>query len=521
MKTIKLKTSLKCVLAFAGALLLISASSFAVTLVNDKNFYNVKDFGAKGNGNCLDTKSINAAIIAASDEGGGTVYFPAGDYLSGSIQLKSNITLYLDQGAVIVAAPEKDSSEYDKSEPAISDKYQDFGHSHFENSLIWGKNLQNISIIGNGMIWGKGLLGGYNKTGSNYANKSISLFSCLNVIIRDITILQGGWFCILATGTDNLTIENLKIDTQRDGMDIDCCQNIRITNCTVNSPNDDGICLKSSFALGYPRSTKNVTISDCQLSGYDVGTLLDGTYKRGSREGRQGPTGRIKLGTESNGGFQNITISNCLFDYCRGLALETVDGALLEDITINNITMRDVTNSPFFIRLGARMRAPDSLMIGKCRRIMINNINVYNALNTASASIISGIPGYYIEDLRMNNIHIYCQGGGTQKMAKAQVSEDERRYPEPYKFGTIPAYGFFIRHVKNLTMNDVSIKFIENDYRPPFILQDVKNATFRNIDAQSESNVPIFIMHNVETININNIDELKDTVITKSDYQSL
>jgi len=211
-----------------------------------------------------------------------------------------------------------------------------------------------------------------------WGNKSISLKLCRNVIIRDITILHGGHFAILATGVDNLTIDNLKIDTNRDGIDVDACKNVRISNCTVNSPFDDGICPKSSFALGYARATENVTITNCQVSGYDEGSLLDGTYKRAfnNQNGTFSPTGRIKFGTESNGGFKNITISNCVFEYCRGLALETVDGGLLEDVTISNITMRDISNSPIFLRLGSRVRGPRGTPVGALRRVNINNVIV-------------------------------------------------------------------------------------------------------------------------------------------------
>lgn len=481
-------------------------------------FYNVKDYGAKGDGTSLDTKKINATIDAASTAGGGTVYFPAGNYLTGSIRLKSNITLYIDRGAVIIAASIKDSAEYDRPELPINDQYQDFGHTRFHNSLIWGENLHDISIIGGGMIWGRGMLGGFNKEGSNYANKSIALLLCSNVIIRDIIIKHGGWFCILATGVDHLTIDNVMIDTNRDGMDIDCCQYVHISNCTVNSPSDDGICLKSTFTLGYLKSTKNVTIANCIVSGYLEGSMLDGTYKK---DYRKAPTGRIKLGTESNGGFQNIAISNCVFDHCRGLALESVDGALLEDITVSNITMRDVTNSPFFIRLGARMRAPDSLQIGHCRRIIISNVNVYNALDDSSGCIISGIPGHDIEDLEMKNIHIYYKGGGSREMASIEVPEFEKRYPDPNKFGVIPAYGFFIRHVKNLVMQDVTISFLNDDYRPPFILDDVKGAAFRYIKAQKMQEAPFFVLNKVEDFMIQNSEGLKDAIIKQADLQFL
>ncbi len=298
----------------------------------------------------MDGNAINKAIEEAANAGGGTVYLPAGNYVSGSIHLKSNICLYIDQGATLIAS--SDSTLFDKPEKSINDIYQDYGHSHFHNSFIWGEDLHDISIIGAGKIWGKGLVRNGNK-GDENPNKSISLLRCRNVIIRDITIFHGGWFAILATGVDNLTIDNLKVDTNRDGFDIDCCKNVSVSNCTVNSPRDDGICLKSSFALGYARSTENVTITNCQVSGYVEGTLLDGTFQKTDPKNHE-PTGRIKFGTESNGGFKNITISNCVFDDCRGLALETVDGAQLEDVTISNITMRDIGNAPIFIRLGAK-----------------------------------------------------------------------------------------------------------------------------------------------------------------------
>lgn len=336
-------------------------------------FYNVKGLGARGDGVTSDTKVINRAIEDAAASGGGTIYFPAGNYLLGSIHLKSNICLFIDQGATLIAS--SDSTEFDRPEPSVNDSYQDYGHSHWHNSFIWAEKIHDVSIMGAGRIWGRGLVRSGRK-GDMKPNKAIALLSCYNVIIRDITIFHGGWFAILATGVDNLTLDNLKVDTNRDGFDIDCCKNVRVSNCTVNSPFDDGICLKSSFGLGYARATENVTITNCQVSGYEEGTLLDGTFRKGGGRVPDGgaATGRIKFGTESNGGFKNITISNCVFDYCRGLALESVDGALLEDVTISNITMRDILNAPIFIRLGARMRGPDSIAVGQCRRIIIENV---------------------------------------------------------------------------------------------------------------------------------------------------
>src|SRR5262247_2012375 len=340
--------------------------------------------------------------------------------------------------------------------------YQDFGNSHWQNSLIWGIDLENVSILGPGRIDGtKGLtrrgpgpraetrpgdspnsLGGGrpgnrpqtplgegaqcdpNNSMDGQGNKAIGLKLCRNVTLRDFSILNGGHFALLATGVDNLTIDNVRIDTNRDGFDIDACRNVRISNCSVNAPNDDAIVLKSSYALGFARATENVTITNSLVSGYDIGSLLDGTYKRNVTEApdRDGPTGRVKLGTESNGGFKNITISNIVFDHCRGLALETVDGGLLEDVTITNITMRDVTTSPIFMRLGRRLRGPAGTPVARLRRIQISNVVVYNA-DPRYASIISGIPEHNIEDVKLSNLRIFYQGGGTAAQAALDPPE--------------------------------------------------------------------------------------------------
>ena len=501
-------------------------------------FFDVRKFGAKGDGKAVDSVAINKAIDAAAKAGGGTVLLTAGTYRSFSIRLQSNVGLYLDHGATILAADPRDgpvgAAKYDPPEPNQWEQYQDFGHSHWHNSLIWGENLENISILGPGKIWGKGLVRSGNQSRTKeqndalanvvpdpktapfgypnprdavepgWGNKAISLKLCRNVIIRDISILHGGHFAILATGVDNLTIDNVKIDTNRDGIDVDACKNVRISNCTVNSPFDDGICPKSSYALGYARVTENVTITNCQVSGYDEGTLLDGTYKREFRNpnGTFSPTGRIKFGTESNGGFKNITINNCVFDYSRGLALEAVDGALLEDVTISNITMRDISNSPIFLRLGSRLRGPQqTTKVGALRRVIISNVVVYNA-DPKYASIISGIPGYMIEDVRLSNIRVYAQGGGTKEQAALDPAEREALYPEPTMCGELPAYGFFIRHVKGLQMRDVELSYLKPDMRPPFWLNDVNGISFVNLRVQRESEVPSFVFRNVSDFSI-------------------
>ncbi len=480
-------------------------------------YYNVKDYGAKGDGQTIDTKSIDAAISAASEKGGGTVFFPAGTYLSFTIHLKSFITLHLDNGAVLEAADtKKQGLGYDPAEPNPSDMYQDFGHSHWRNSLIYGENLQNIAITGLGTIFGNGLTReGYKTPG--LANKAIALKLCRNVVLKDFSILMGGHFALLATGVDNMTLDNLKVDTNRDAFDVDCCRHVRISNCSVNSPFDDAICLKSSYALGFARATEDVTISNCSVSGFDRTTFLNGTYKKDEANkvpDRGVVAGRIKFGTESNGGFRNITITNCTFEFCRGLALETVDGGILEDVTIDNIVMKDIQGAPFFLRLGARMRGPAGTPIGVLRRINISNVVIYSE-NPKYCSMIVGIPGHPVEDVKLSNITIRIKGGAPKEQALNQVEEHEKSYPDPQEFGAMPAYGFFIRHVRNIELSHVALKLENEDFRPAIILDDVAGADFNHLSVVKVDAVPSMVLKNSASILIRDSNPFKNKKFSK------
>lgn len=481
--------------------------------------FNVRDYGAKGDGISMDSPAINQAIAAAAEKGGGTVLFPSGIYLSASIHLKSHITLLLDAGAVIMAADYAPGSGYDEPETALNDTWQDFGHSHFHNSLIWGEHLTDIGITGTGMINGRGLVRNNGK-GDKTPNKSISLKLCRNVLIRDITIVHGGWFGILATGVDNLTIDNIKEDTNRDGMDLDCCQYVTVSNCKVNSPLDDGICLKSSFALNRPCSTENVTITNCIVSGYEEGSFLDGTYKRTPLTNHLDldPTGRIKFGTESNGGFKNITISNCVFDYCRGLAIETTDGAVIEDIAISDITMRDVINSPIYLRIGARMRGPAGAVPGVLRRIMISNLVVYNA-DPRFSSIISGIAGHKIEDIHLHDIVIYTKGGGTAEQARIIMPEVDKEYPEPERHGITSAYGFYIHYADQVDLHNIKIVAETADLRPAFVLDNVHGIAINQLRIVNPAPSANFSMRQVNDFSISQSSPTQDIKLNNTDHK--
>ena len=455
-------------------------------------YFDVRAFGAKGDGTTIDSPAINAAIDAAASQGGGTVAFPPGVYASYSIHLKSFVALFLQQGATILAASTPydglTSGGYDAAEPQGAwEPFQDYGHNHWHNSLIWGENIHDFGIFGPGLIWGKGLSRGHdektlpNTLAPGVANKAIALKNCHNIILSDFSILQGGWFGILATGVDNCTIENLKIDTNRDGIDLDCCRNARVSNCTVNSPWDDGICPKSSFALGYARVTENVTISSCYVTGaYELGTVLDGTWKPLQLGEHFRGTGRIKCGTESNGGFKNIAISNCVFEGCRGFAFETVDGAICEDITFVGVTMRNVRNSPFFLRLGARLRGPKpDTQIGGLKRVMISNLTSSN--RDVLPSIIAGVPGHPVEDVKISDVYLHQVGGAPSDWAALVPEEKAEQYPEPTMFGELPATGIFMRHARNIEVSNLEVATEKPDARPSFWLNDVDGADFFRI----------------------------------------
>ncbi len=481
-----------------------------------KTVFNVRSFGAIGDGKALDNPAIDRAIRAASAAGGGTVFIPVGTYLCGSIHLTNNIHLYLDAGAVILGAPQ-DLNAYDETEPYTRGGYQDGGHTYFHNSLIWGENLTNVSITGNGMINGGGLVRdpkvldrmcGFNHDSTpgpsatnlppvRIGNKAIALKLCRNVLLRDFTIFHGGHFAILATGCDNLDVDNVTIDTDRDGIDIDCCRNTTVSNCKINSPRDDGLCPKSSFALGRNVITENLTIVNCQVSGFQEGTLLDGTMKPGRG------TGRIKFGTEANGGFRNVTVANCTFRDCHGLALEEVDGGIMENITINNISMMDVAGYPIYITTGDRNRGPDVTGHSRGRNILISNV-VATGVDPMSGIQITGTPGQPLEGVRLDNIRLVFKGGGTKEDAARVPKELGTGYPEPSRIGVMPAYGIFARHIRGLELANINLSFVTNDFRPAMACADVDGLEVDNFKAQLADGVPAATLDSVTNVVIRN-----------------
>jgi len=469
-----------------------------------KHLLDVRDFGATGDGCTLDTGAIQAAIDTATS--GDIVVLPSGHYLSFTLALRSHVHLVLEAGCVLEAAdPARHDGRYEEAESNPFDLYQDFGHSHWRNSLIHAIDVEDVSVSGPGLIDGRGLtregpgsrwrkqagefpLSMQGLTAEQMAelspdvsamarlgNKAIALCRAKGVRLRDFTILRGGHFAVLATGVDDLLIENLLIDSNRDGIDIDGCRRVTMRGCRVNTPNDDAIVLKSSFALGVRRATEDVVIEDCHVSGFDAGTLYDGTRGRTQllSPDRDRVTGRIKIGTESSGNFRRIHIERCTFERSRGLALETVDGGTIENVTVSHLTLREVTTAPIFLRLGARLRAPEGAVPGAIRNVVIRDVSAEDILPDYAA-LIMGLPDHPIEDVRLENVRLIYDGGGTQADAARRPPEMADAYPEPSMFGRTPAYGLWTRHMRGLTLKNFSVAAIASDARPQTLFEDTE-----------------------------------------------
>jgi polygalacturonase len=270
---------------------------------------------------------------------------------------------------------------------------------------------------------------------------------------------------------------NSRVNWNNDGIDIDGCNNVRISNCKIIS-GDDAIVLKSTL----DKLCNNVTITNCVLSSI---------------------CNAFKLGTETNGGFQNINLSNCtIYDtHLAGIALELVDGGTLDRVSVSNVTMNNV-GAAIFIRLGNRARPFNEKMakpgMGKLSNIIISNVQATNVDNTGCS--VTGLPGYPVENITLENIRLTFHGGGTQELVKREIPEVPENYPEYGMFGKLPAYGFYCRHAENLTFNDIELDFIEPDARPAIVCDDITGLELYKIKARLIGNEPLILCKDVKNM---------------------
>lgn len=448
-------------------ILLVSTSAYAFS-VNESNYHNVLDYGATGNGIDYDTKAVQTAIDSTFSQGGGTVFFPAGNFLLKTVVLKSNVRLYLGNGAVILG-----STEMTEFLPEYG-AFRDSGGRKFGASLIYAEGAENIGIEGNGTINGQGFKKYYPNTDDVARPTIIRFKKCNNVVIKDITLLNAAAWVQHYIQCEDLTISGVTVNSfsnkNNDGLDIESCKRVYVTGCNINAE-DDSIVLKTLDT----EPCKDIVISDCIIGGMKSA---------------------IKTGTESIGDFENITITNCTVYETRGISLIAVDGGSINNVTISNISMRN-SFAVLIIRLAERMR-PYNVAVekrpktaGTIKNIMVNNIQAINV--TEHNNFITGIPGHYVENVSLSNIRIQYAGGGAKSDADREVDEMITDYPKARMFGVLPSYGLYVRHAKNIQLDNLSFDYIEKDDRSVLKFEDVSDVDINGFKAVSNENAAPFI----------------------------
>ncbi len=452
--------------------------------------FNIKDYGAVGDGVVLNTEAIQKTIDACHAAGGGKVWIPAGRFVIGTVQIKSDVTLSLDYGAELLGSQKKKDYPTEGLRPARE------GNSE---CLLYAEDATNSRFEGLGVIDGRGQPEFFPKRagrgGRDDRPRLIRFENCQNLTFSGLTYKNPAFWGIHLIDCKNVHFTGVKVrmrnnHSNNDGLDIDGCENVLIENCDIVS-GDDAICLKSSL-----NPCRNIVVRDCIVSSN---------------------TAAVKFGTSSYGGFINVDISNCYFYDCPmgAIKLQSVDGGKLENVSIARIVMRDV-GSPLFVRLGNRGRTytkntytgtkvlnggkSEGVGVGNIKNIRMSDVvakvsyvdrvaaakTPYKVLEFEEGSelsekekgmagpiMITGIPGHSIEDVTLENIQISYPGRGTEADAKREVSEDIARYPEQFFFGPLPAWGAYIRHAKNVTFKNVKMELRESDARERIVLDDV------------------------------------------------
>src|SRR5690242_14152670 len=429
--------------------------------------FNIRDYGATGNGSSNDTAAIQKAIDAAAAAGGGTVRVPSGTYKSAnSIHLKSNITIQLDSGSTIVGAS---GTGYDKPESNPNDSFQDYGHSHFHNAMMWGNSLTNIGFTGSGTIDG----GGHLITGnpdSGQADKILSLTRCDGLTLDGVTFRRGGHFAILTNNCNHITSDHLHVDTasDRDGWNVISASNVTVTNADI-AANDDALVFKSDYALGAKLPNGHVTVTDSHLSAQCCNALMFGSET---------------CGDFSDYNLQHITITGA---DKSGLGMVSMDGANISDVHYRDITMTGV-RSPIMQKIGTRKRCGNSPGVGHISNITYDNITATGASPSFSPTVWGESGGNRISGVRFTNVHITVPGGnGT--MGTGVPSNDPNNY-NPNSIGTRPAYGWYVHNARDITWTDSSVEFAAGDGRPAVIANGAANLTFDGFTAERTGSGP-------------------------------
>lgn len=441
--------------------------------------YNILDYGAVSGGTVQCRQAFQKAVDDCYKNGGGRVYVPAGTYLMGTVFLKDNVHIYLEAGSLILGSTDL-KNDFAPDEEIPYAVYQDASHTFFHHSLFVAEGCKHISITGAGRIDMQSKYESDDFTpvrgigvcpkGTFRGAKVIAFKECEDVLLKDFSLYHATDLAIYLAGCETIRVNSLVIDTHIDGINIDCCKNTIISDCIIKS-GDDGIVPKSSYVLGRKQLTENLTVTNCIVSS---------------------ECNAIKLGTESNGGFRNVTVSNCTIYNTRsvGLSVEAVDGGDIDGIIFTNITLNNV-GCPFFIIIGNRARGPEGTGIGSIKNVSISHIihtGPYSELPRKrgpyyrhleklpfnhQGGMVVGLPDHCVENVHLEDIYLQVNGGVQE--APLQVPENPKGYPDANIFGPLNAYGFFIRHAKNVKATNIKAEFINPDVREEITIDDVEN----------------------------------------------
>jgi hypothetical protein len=457
--------------------------------------YNVMDYGAKGDGQTNDTSAINRAIKTCHAAGGGTIRFPAGRYLAASIHLQSNIRFVLDDKAEIYGA----DSGYDEPESHEPyEKYQDKGHSHFHNSLMWGEDIKNFAIVG-GKVTGGAIIKGEPKPGQDIGDKVISIVRGKNLLFQNVTHDTGGHFVYLLNDCENITLDHVVIKQSRDGVDFMGCRNVQVFGCHFTGCSDDTIGVKSDYVLGRRIKSENISVWDCYLESRCNG---------------------LQFGSETAGDFSNIRFWSIKINLAMkaGIGITSNDSGIIEDVKYRDIEISNAA-SPIFVLITDRLRTGEKgVKPGKIRNVTIENVTITKQRSGSrrepiSTATISGLPGATVDDLTLENVKIVYAGGGKKEDAEATPPYPSTLY-QPRGLGTRPAAGLFARHVRNLTLKNVEFDYETRDERPPIVLWDAQGVTLDAFSSPKAATIAMIHLKDVRDLTVRNSKGLPDKVLS-------
>ena len=442
-----------------------------VIKLSGENVIDITTLGAVGDGKTINTKSIQQAIDKCSGiKGGGIVYIRDGVFVTGTLELKSNVTLYVEAGAILRGSFEHaDYPEKISKLPSFRSK------EHYQ--LLFAEGRENISITGGGIIDGYSIGEGWPFKGKNNEHERprlIRMISCENVNVNNITLIRSGNWTQYYESCKNMSFENIRVrcytgTNNQDGIDISGCSNVIVRNLHALC-GDDVVCIKALSMT----PAKNI--------------LVDGVFSRYAN------CNLIKIGTETHGDISDLTVRNARGNARYGIAIEAVDGSKLNNILYENITLFSCA-SPVFIRLGNRGRTfeggPNPSPISEIRNVTIRNVKnldisyVEQRNGPGVGSAIAGIPGHPLENVKIENCDFLFYGSIRDKeFIYRDIPENEDKYPEFNTFGTCPAYGLYFRHVKGLECVNVTVRVKNLDIRPAIVLEDVADYRFQNVETE-------------------------------------